>query len=59
MGTPLPGVEVRIAKFVPGQEDYQVLCEGNNTGTKVMPGCEDEVSPFFNLSSYVSLKYTF
>ena len=46
MGTPLPGVEVRIVKFLPGQEDYQLLCEGNSTGTKVMPESENEVSVF-------------
>lgn len=42
VGTPLPGVDVRIAKFAPGQEDYQVLCEGSSAGTKVMPECENE-----------------
>ncbi|KAG0725061.1 Acyl-CoA synthetase family member 3, mitochondrial [Chionoecetes opilio] len=42
VGTPLPGVEVRIAKFVPRQKDYQVVCEGSSAGTKVMPGCENE-----------------
>lgn len=35
VGTPLPGVEVRIAKFIPGKEEYEVLCAGNNQGTKV------------------------
>lgn len=35
VGTPLPGVEVRVAKFIPGKEEYEVLCAGNSQGTKV------------------------
>ncbi|MPC22498.1 Acyl-CoA synthetase family member 3, mitochondrial [Portunus trituberculatus] len=42
VGTPLPGVEVRIVKFLPGQEDYQLLCEGSSAGTKLVPGSENE-----------------
>lgn len=42
VGSPLPGVEVRIVKFLPGREDYQLLCEGSSTGTKVVPGNENE-----------------
>lgn len=35
VGAPLPGVEVRIAKYIPGKEEYEVLCAGNSQGTKV------------------------
>ncbi|XP_042211660.1 malonate--CoA ligase ACSF3, mitochondrial-like [Homarus americanus] len=36
VGSPLPGVEVCIAKFVPGNDKYEVLCHGNSQGTEVM-----------------------
>lgn len=56
VGTPLPGVEVRIVRFFPGQEDYQVMCEGSSAGTKVMPECENEVSlfPYFYRRKQIS-----
>lgn len=56
VGTPLPGVEVRIVRFFPGQEDYQVLCEGSSAATKVMPECENEVSlfPYFYRKKQIS-----
>lgn len=43
VGNPLPGVEVRVASFQPGQEDYEVLCEGTNQGTVITPGQNDQV----------------
>lgn len=43
VGNPLPGVEVRVASFQPGQEDYEMLCEGTNQGTVITPGQNDQV----------------
>ncbi|KAK4307084.1 hypothetical protein Pmani_021138 [Petrolisthes manimaculis] len=42
VGNPLPGVEVRVALFQPGREEYEVLCEGTNQATVITPGQEDQ-----------------
>ncbi|XP_006888819.1 PREDICTED: acyl-CoA synthetase family member 3, mitochondrial-like [Elephantulus edwardii] len=44
VGTPLPGVEVRIASESPKREagSYIVHAEGNEKGTKVSPGFEEK-----------------
>lgn len=46
VGNPLPGVEVRVASFQSGQEDYEVLCEGTNQGTVIKPDQNDQVILF-------------